>query len=209
MKTMIKFKDILRESKESRNNRISSHSSKLDKAAGIKNIKHDDKENITDYVSGMSYEINDKLIKNKKLDDYEQKIHNSIKGNSSPIGDRHVLYSGTSHDFGEMAKKSKDGVLHSPAHISTSHDFGVAKTFAEGGPDAGDDGFDCHVIRVKMKSSDKVVHVGDSVPHMKHERETIIPSGSKLKYSHSSKHKLEPFLTNTYHIHHFTIHSQE
>ena len=115
------------------------------------------------------------------------------------------LMSGTKHDFGEMAKQSKDGILHSPAHISATHHQKIAKHFSY---IANSHKNLLHAVQIHVKPHDKILHVS-RLPHsMKAEHETIIPAGTKLKYSHSTHEKHD--LNNTpIKVDHFEIHSQE
>lgn len=126
-------------------------------------------------------------------------VHHTILKHAKPLGKNITLYHGTWHDFGKAAKKSKDGVVHSPAHLSTTHDHKIAKNF--GGGDEGDDHH--HMVVIHAKKKDKGVYMDGESPKGGGERETVIPAGTKLKHIKSHKTK------DGYHLHHFHIHHQE
>jgi hypothetical protein len=168
-----------------------------------KNIPKDDIEPIREYTND-SESLNNKLIKGEKLDDKEQKTHDAILKNSKPLYHEVHLYSGTSHDFGKMARASKNGIIVSPAHLSTTHRLITAMHFTRRKNEG-----DAHIIHIHAKPEDKGLHVSitnktSGEPDREHE--TILPAGTKLKYSHSTVHKYkhQPFK-----IHHFTIDSQD
>lgn len=172
-------------------------------------------EAIDDYTGSGSSRLNFRLIKGEQLRDDEQKMHETIKDNARPIGEHLKLYSGTSEDFGKMARQSKDGILHSPAHLSTTHHLRTAIRFSKfsGSDDPG------HMLVIHAKPSDKGLHVSKSGVGIGIEHETIIPAGTKLKHI-KTEHKIMKeertdmsgrtyFNAHPTHIHHFEIHSQE
>jgi hypothetical protein len=63
-----------------------------------------------------------------------------------------------------------------------------------------------HLNHIEIKPKDKILHVSH-LSHFDHEHESVIPAGTKLKYSHSTKH--QDGMNKNVHVHHFTIHSQE
>ena len=118
--------------------------------------------------------------------------HQTILKHAKPLGKKITLYHGTEHDFGKAAKKSKGGVIHSPAHLSTSHDHKVSK------------GFGKHVVAIHAGKKDKAVHLDGKGDHShSHEKETVVPAGTKLK--HIKSHKT----SDGYTIHHFKVHHQD
>lgn len=176
---------------------------KLSEKLSAATLKDTDKESLNHfkrYSSGnarsgnRSASLNKALIKNKPLSNADQKIHDSIMKHAKPSGHEFHTFSGVSTDFGKLAKESKDHILHSPAHISTSHSVEEAQHFSE----KHSDGF-YHHIHIHIKPHDKILHIS-SVSEKPHEHETIIPAGTKLKYHGTTKHDdIDKF-------HHFTIH---
>ena len=182
----------------------------------------------TDY----SGDLNEKLIKNHKenkpehhgltqsdkprvkYDTHEKSIHEHIKRLASkPIGKELHVYSGTGFDPSKAAKESKDGILHSPAHMSTSHDVDVADEFASQHTQKDENGKKTrHIMHVHLKPTDKAFHIGKkATADFRYQNETVLPAGTKLKYSHTTHHDSGYNDPNFPHIsvHHFTIHHQE
>lgn len=173
---------------------------------------------LKDYTEGdegsgtHSYNLNQVLLHNHKkglppttgMTSHEKTLHNTIsKLASRPIGHEVHLYSGVGFNPRAAAKKSKDGILHLPAHISMSHDSEVASGFANINHDLDNTGR--HIIHVHAKPTDKGYHIGGhslAAP----EHETVLPAGTKLKYSHTTVHKDDN--GDRHNVHHFTVHSQ-
>ena len=177
-----------------------SRAAKYFKAASM-NINH---TLIDDHKQGRSHEFtydrySAKMHKQRRReheeDDWrsEANVHHTILKHAKPLGKKMTLYHGSSHDFGEAAKSSKKGIIHSPAHLSTSHDHNVSKGFGE------------HIVAIHASEKDKAVHLdGENAAHSHaSEKETVIPAGTKLK--HIKSHKT----SDGYTIHHFKIHSQD
>lgn len=120
----------------------------------------------------------------------ESHVHHTILKHAKPLGKKMTLYHGTDHDFGNAAKSSERGIIHSPAHISTSHDHNVSKRFGK------------HIVAIHANKKDKGVYLGGKDDDYK-EKETVIPAGTKLK--HIKSHKT----SDGYTIHHFKIHHQD
>jgi hypothetical protein len=185
----------------------------------------DEKKHLKLYTKGtkvvgsnnVSTTMNRKLINNHisgaepttEMTDKEKEVHNAIKRlASNPIRTKTNLYSGTDFDPSEAAKNSKDGILHAPAHISATHSLSVAQSFARNKAafTPRSDGKK-HIIKIATELKDKAYHVGkhSSKPD---EYETIIPAGTKLKYHHSTVEK-DDLTGEDFHVHHFTVHSQD
>lgn len=203
---MISFKDLV-ESHQSREIRHLRLSKKLHDATWTPDVEKD-AAHIIDYVRG-SKNLNRALIDGDELDTASERTHKTILKHSKPIGHETILYSGSAHDFGKMARESKDGIIHSPAHISATHDFSVAHAFV-GIRNMKKDDRENHVIKLTTKPEDKGLHIGRSVGEHS-EKETIIPAGTKLKYhgTHVKNMMSSYGQKEDFHIHHFTIHSQE
>jgi hypothetical protein len=168
---------------------------KIDHKLKNNSLSKDDKNIMKNYIKDSS-DLNDSLINGHELNDKEKEIHNTILKHSKPLGQKVHLYSGTSKDFGKMARASKDGIIVSPAHISTTHSFNIAKRFA-GMDNENYKENNKHMIHIHTKPTDKGFYVNNFAEH-----ETILPAGTKLKYSHSTIHK---FKNKNYKIHHFSI----
>lgn len=169
---------------------------------------HDDEKNVPN-----SRSLNKTLAAGKLPTGRDLEIHKAIKKHASPTGEHVHLYSYSRLNFGEMAQQSKDNVLHSPAHISATHDHQVAVDFGKTAHSQkyGRDNEEAyhqpmHIMHVHVKPEDKILHVAhlSSYPT---EHESIIPSGTNLKYSHTSVHKNG--LYNNINVHHFTIERQD
>lgn len=163
-----------------------------------------------------SSKLNRALINGDELSVGEKLTHDNIKRYCHPAGKEMRLYSGTGHDFGKMASQSKDGVIHSPAHISTSHSLDFASVIAVDKVGGGDDK-ELHMLHIKVKPTDKIMNFDSRLP-LSHEKEAVIPAGTKLKYSHTTDHMIpthanrrtgEIGYKKPFKVHHFTIHSQE
>jgi len=161
--------------------------------------------------------INKKLIDNHKknkaptegMKPDQLEIHNSIsKLASHPLGHQAHLYSGVGFDPKKAAEESEGGILHLPAHMSTSHDVSIAANFADANNVERRTGR--HIIHIDAKPTDRGFHVGKHSEEQ-HENETIIPAGTKLKYSHTTVHSGTSIYSQKakFYVHHFTIHSQE
>jgi len=157
-----------------------------------------------------SKKINVSLIYNHKnglpptegLSKANQNIHKHISALASrSIGKESHVYSGTHIRGDEAAQESR--ILFSPAHISTSHDVGVAKRFAER---KGISRLGHNIMHIHLKPEDKAYHVGNH-SLFRGEHETVIPAGTSLRYSHTTHHHDED--GQYFKVHHYTIDSQE
>lgn len=158
--------------------------------------KYADHNEETDVTN--SSELNKSLIRGEKPSRSDEKMHNAIKNNVHQSKTDFHAFSGTSRDFEHLNKSTKNGIFHSPAHISTTHDPNIADEFARGKKSSDDVK---HIIHIHVKHGNKILHISHKSGFPR-EHETIIPSGTSLKYSHSTKDEHHK-------IHHFTIHSQE
>ena len=143
------------------------------------------------HMDDFQYFPSDKNL--KKINNSEAHVHHTIIKHSKPLGKKITLYHGSHHDFGKAAKESKKGIVHNPAHMSTSHDHKSATNFGSG-----------HVVVIHAHKKTKAVHVDGkgSKSEGSSEKETVIPAGTKLK--HIKSHKT----TDGYDVHHFKVHSQ-
>lgn len=172
-------------------------------------IKHYTGEHPTNNVPN-SRELNRNLAKGASLSHEEEKMHHAIIHNVKPAGSEVHLYSGSRHDFSKMAKNSKDHILHSPAHISATHDKQTAYEFAYNGmvrnkDPSSDEKIPLHINHIHVHPDDKILHAS-GMSKIPEEHESIIPAGTKLKYHHTTNHTVSK---NKIHVHHFTIHSQD
>ena len=140
-----------------------------------------------------------------------RKTHEALMANMKPTGQSVHLFSGVGHDFGEIAKQSKDGIIHSPAFISATHNIDVAKVFAHDNMPDGRDGNLAHMVKIHVKPHQKILHASDHSDYPA-EHESIVPAGTKLKYSHTSEHHYRHNPDGStpqkrrMKIHHFEIH---
>lgn len=160
---------------------------------------HKDDETNQEYNG--SHKINRKLIDGQKLDDHERSVHEAIHRTAHPVGDHIHFYSGVGFDPQKMAEHSADKILHSPAHLSVTHHLPTAVGFASRDYNSKYR----HLIHIHAKPEDKVSHVSH-ISEFDSEHESILPSGAKLKYSHTTDHIASH--GDNFKVHHFTIHSQ-
>lgn len=215
MKTMLTFKQLSEsiEAKIQKNKELS--------ATTASTLSDDERLHLKKHYTNGSAGLNHNLIDGKSLSTDQQKAHDLILKHSKPIGRSLHLYSGTNEDFSELANNSKNKIIKSPAHISATHHFAVAQSFTDADPDYGDHG---HIIHIKMEPHNKGLNsrsFGNANEH-----ETIIPAGTKLKYSHSTFHETKRHKSpeededeyndnemnkekHGYHIHHFKIYHQQ
>lgn len=144
---------------------------------------HPDKNPIMDYIS-VSKGLNNSLIDGQYPTEDNLETHRAIHRNSRPVGEHLTVYSGSGINLEEVAKKSKDGIVHLPAHTSTSTSEVVASAFG-------------HKNRINLKPDDKGLYVN----HLSSlgEKELILPAKTRLKY-----HGRDELDTPT-----FSVHSQE
>lgn len=173
--------------------------------ASERDVHPDHFAGVQSYVAN-SRNLNRRLINGHPLNPNDITTNDSIHATAAPIGRHEVLYSGTAHDFGDMARQSKDGIIHSPAHISATHDMGVASFFCNRAAKSTGIG-EYHMLRLRLKPEDKVSRVSGILGDTHGEHETVIPSGTKFKHHGSKSYKSSD--GKALHVHHFTIHSQE
>ncbi len=177
-------------------------SNKLHKSLG--NLHPDDEDNLREYADDSEV-LNNNLIKNKHLSPYYKNIHDSIHNAKHEAGHEFHAFSGVHHTLGSKIEKLKSGdVLHSPAHMSFTHEPDIAQGFAMSGSKTRDNN---HIIHLHIKPEDKIVHIS-KISHVPFEHETIIPSGSNLKY-HGSSSFNDGVLDKKFIVHHMSIHSQD
>lgn len=170
------------------------------KAEALMKYTGDDKAN----NQPMSRDMNHRLVRGEKLHPYQQEMHDAIHATKHEVGEHLHVYSGTNHDFGALGRASKDHILHSPAHISATHSVNQAIDFAKDHAD-GDPHYPIHLVHIALKPHDKIVHVSHHSNYPE-EHESIIPSGTKLKYLHTTHHKAGSLQNVS--VHHFAIHHE-
>lgn len=186
----------------------------LQKKAGIK-LSKEHKEHVGYYTDGEeggpSYDINTKRLENYKkkkpaqhgMDEYDAKVDSSISSLAkNPIGKALSVYSGVGFNPQTLVNRSKNGTMYSPAHISTTHDPGTAKSFAE----MNASGETHHIMHITLKPEDKAFHIGN-YSSQNHENETVIPAGTTFRHLGTTSHR-DTFGAK-YKIHHFEIAHQE
>lgn len=151
-----------------------------------------------EHVNGSAH-LNINLIEGKPLTQSQQTMHDAIKRNAHKAGENIHLYSGTHFNPKAAAKHSKDGILHLPAHISATHNLSVATRFAHKQRDGNR-----HIMKIDVEPHHKLLHLSH-ISDFK-ENESVIPSGTKVKYSHTTDHFHNGKKMS---VHHFSIHSQE
>jgi hypothetical protein len=207
---------------------LNKHGSHLDLSnklhdATMKNISIRDHKNLEKFTDqdkydpayNGSYRLNKALIAGKLKDEEHRDMHDSIMNNAKPSGHEFHLFSGVSRNYGAIAKKSKNHIVHAPAHTSATHSLVTAREFSHNkasaamasGDKPGTLGLpkENHMIHIHVKPHDKILHIS-RISAYEDEHETVIPAGTNLKYSHSSKHNHNG---KEYNVHHFTIHSQK
>lgn len=144
----------------------------------------------------ISTRLNRSLADGSELHPHDKEMHDAIMKRAKPSGHNYSVYSGTSVD---SAKAHKAGDVHSSkSHISASHDVSMAIEHAN----RHKKGDVAHVNHIEVKPHDKVLFMGRVSKHPM-EHETVIPHGTKLKYSHTTHHSDHE--GNPVDMHHFTI----
>lgn len=211
-KAMTSYRDANSKA-ESAHKKLSSDLHSSQRKPTTKEIEHSNAFSSSEGDGNYSNTIAKHLIYNHKnghepthgMSDEHKEVHHSISNLSKQkLGKEVHLYSGVGFNPKTSAKKSKDSILHLPAHISTTHDAYVASNFADTAHSDYNKGR--HMIHIHAKPSDKGYHLG-KYSDAEEEHETVIPAGTKLKYSHSTVHKGGSGAKVN--VHHFTIHSQE
>lgn len=148
------------------------------------------------------------------MEDDEIEAHDAIHRNAKPSEHEFHLHSGIGWRLGAAHEGSRNGLVHSPAHISATHDLGTASYFAHGAGKKDPDRYH-HMMRVKIKKGDKILHVSRHSKYGDEEHETIIPAGTTLKhikttYHHhdgSEVHGAKPGDKYKLAMHHYEIHN--
>ena len=207
---------------------VEAHSDKLHNSTA-KSLNREDKGHVKSYTNtrfNSSKGISKKLIdnhNNNKDHDHgmssghyrsgERDSHHAIRNNAKSIGHETHLYSGVHPDFAKKHGGKEGHIVHSPAHISTSHDIRAAHKFANRNKDENGHS---HIMHIHAKSENKGLHVSKHSASPS-EHETIIPHGAQLKYSHTTTHEHDhdtnkvhgekpKYQRQTVHVHHYTIH---
>ena len=133
--------------------------------------------------------------------------------NVKPAKHKVHLFSGDHRNFEDLAKESKDNILHLPAHTSMTHDWGTAKSFALAKRDSSKR---YNIMHIAIAPRDKLIHVAH-ISHSDHEYESILPAGTNIKYhgtthleiEHATPYENNGIMHSIIKLHHFTVHSQE
>lgn len=215
-------------------NEVSEMSELLEKQMG--NISKEHRRELSKYTKN-SQEYNEELIDahregreftdHNSFNDTQKKMlkrqHEALMSNTHTAGRNIHLFSGVNKDMVNAIDDAKknNGILHSPAHISASHDVNVAAHFARQASFMNTEIYNpekhgaSHMIKVHVKPHQKIIHMSH-VSDYPAEHESLIPAGTKLKYSHSTDHwtrrrpdhsdpdKAREKAKMT--VHHFTIH---
>lgn len=124
-----------------------------------------------------------------------------LSASTHTVGHEHHLYSGVKNWHPqEAANSSKEGVVSLPAFTSTSTSKSKARSFAS--RHSSDD--KKHILKIHMKPEDRAIHLGSKSSYGQ-EHESILPAGTKLKYSHTED---DPNDSSSTMLHHFTVHDQ-
>lgn len=144
----------------------------------------------------LSTRLNRSLAKGEEPHPLDKDMHEAILKHAKPSGHEYSVYSGTKVD---AAKVHKPGEVHTtPSHISTSHDISIGVDHAI----RHQKGDVAHINHIQVKPKNKVLYLGHVSKHPA-EYETVVPAGSKLKYSHTTHH--EDHNGNPIDMHHFTV----
>ena len=189
-------------------------------------VSDEDSKHIKDYTdSENASSISKSLIQSHRwghdpvrhLSDHEEHIHDAIQKNAKPSQHEFHLHTGVSRDLGGAHNdpRNKDGLVHSPAHISATHDLETASHFAHKAGN-NDRGTVHHMMRIKIKKGDKILHVSRH-SDLPEEHETIIPAGTTLKHIKTTLHHHDgsevegasPGKKYKVAVHHYEIHHQD
>jgi len=143
-----------------------------------------------------STRLNRSLASGTEIHPHDKEMHDAIMKHAKPSDHHYSVYSGTNID---AAKVHKAGEVHaSKANISASHDVSMAIDHAN----KNKKGDVAHINHIEVKPHDKVLFMGRVSKHPM-EHETVIPHGTKLKYTHTTHHSDHE--GNPIDIHHHTI----
>lgn len=212
----INFKYVVKEAaKKSKNTGYSgwlktndnSHFTKKD-PRDISDILHKDnnftpehKKELYNYVDN-SNALNKKLIKNKgRVIGSDKKMADNLDAaiDKNPIKHDLHVYSGAGFDPREHIKNGK---MHSPAYLSTTHFKSMADEFAYSAA-SNKDQHENHIIHIHLKKGDPATHISKLNPDYEHEHETLIKRGVTLKHHGTESHTNDE--GDTFHIHHMSI----
>lgn len=143
-----------------------------------KKTTEDEDDSLRLYAGKHSTELNQNLLKNKKLKDWHKEVINDIDAHIDRNNMKHELhvYSGLGFDPEKHMKKKK---LYSPCYISTTHDKKVALKFSNANkPDKRKN--IQHVAHIHLKPGDPATHVHKFSEYEEHE--TLIKKGVTLKH---------------------------
>jgi len=159
------------------------------------NLTDDEKIHITKYTKG-SLSLNKNLIHGKE----PKEGHGETIRHLDTAIDKHPLqhdvhvYSGLGFDPTDHT--DKDGRMHSPAYISTTHDKETAHSFTTAHRGT------YHVARISLSKGDPAIHVSQYSDNP-HEDETIIKRGVTLQHNGHEDHKDAD--GNRYRIHNMSV----
>jgi hypothetical protein len=153
--------------------------------------------------------INKTPIKNRFIPTPTQmRLQSTIDGlddavKKHPIQNNYDVYSGLSFDPRDHL--NENGIMNSPAYISTTHNKDKAYEFGTDAADASRQK-EVHIMHLHLKSGDPAVHVAP-FSYFPEEQETIIGRNTNLRHMGTQSYSSGGVLNRDQitHIHHFAI----
>ena len=163
---------------------LSEHISKKLRNHQAKNPESDDHKKTVEHYTDESRHINKHLLDSHKIQEPIYKHLHHIK-NLDHLTSSHKLdhdlhvYSGVGFHPGELTKHS-NGILKSPAFISTTHSKHTARSFARRTNTVDGNHLSSHIIHLHLKKGENAYHTTEHSV-LSREHETIIPRDTNLK----------------------------
>ena len=153
--------------------------------------------------------INKTPIKNRFVPTPTQmKLQSTIDGlddavKKHSIQNNYDVYSGLSFDPRDHL--NQDGIMNSPAYISTTHNKEKAYEFGHDAADASKQK-ELHIMHLHLKSGDPAFHVGN-LSRFPEEQETILGRNTNLRYMGTQSYRSGSVLNKDQvtHVHHFAV----
>jgi hypothetical protein len=147
-----------------------------------------------------SYALNKTLIRGDKPEGNHAAMHDAVVRNAKPTGMEYSVYSGTRLNAADHYHPGT--VATNKHHTSTTHDMTMAIEHGEKRrtANAGDT---IHVNHYQIKPHHKVLYLGGVSKHPA-EYETVVPAGTKVRYTHTTYHTDQH--GTPLDMHHFELH---
>lgn len=172
-----------------------------DKLSAHNNFSLEQKESIEAYSGNKSKKINQALLSGKKLSSDDEYLTNDLDHAIKQNSLKHEVVTHSGVGFDPRKFLNKDGQMHSPAYLSTTHDMITAHHFSSERAEPDENGYR-HIVRLHLKPGDPATHISRSSINP-HEHETLVARGVTLQH-HGTEERHDP-KGEKYIIHHMSI----